>query len=138
MNSVESFLDEGSPRSVGLLVGGILLVLGNGDLVHVLEVDGVIGLDLPDLAVAHDIDDFELLGEVVDEELDGFHSEVVLQLLHVLRLVHHLHDVLGAFLVVDAEDAGLGEADRQLLHDVVAGLHDLGAGERLDFQEGVP
>lgn len=95
-------------------------------------------LHFPDPAVAHDIDDLELSHQVVDEELDSLNAEVVLELLDIGSLIDHLHDVLGAFLVVDPVDAGLGESLGELLHYVVASLHDFGPRKRLHLQEGVP
>lgn len=57
----------------------------------------------------HDIDDFQLLDQIIDEELDCFNPEVLLQYLDVVVLINQFHEVLGPFLVVNAVDAGLRE-----------------------------
>lgn len=87
--------------------------------------------------MTHDIDDLQLFDQVIDEELDCLNPKVFLQHLDVVVLIDQFHEVLGPFLVVDAVDAGLRKALRELLEDVIAGLHDLGARERFDLQEGV-
>lgn len=60
--------------------------------------------------MAHDIDDLQLFDQVINKELDGFNTEVLLQHLDVAVLIHQFHEVLGPFLVVDAVDAGLRES----------------------------
>jgi hypothetical protein len=132
-----SFLDKGVFGTLRFFVSWIFFWGLGSHILHVFGVVAIVAFEFPDLGLAADIDDFELTDEGVNEDFDGFDAQEILEFLDVGRLVDHLHEVLGAFLVVDAVDAGLGESNGELLHDVVAGLHYLGPWERLHFQEGV-
>ena len=133
-----SFLNKVHLRLLWLSVGGPRHVPLGSEGIDQIFIDVSPVLHFPDLAVAHDIDDLQLADQVVDEELDRLNAEVVFELLDIGSLIHDFHEVLGAFLVVDPVDAGFGESLGELLHDVVASLHDLGPRERLHLQEGVP
>lgn len=133
----QSLLDKADFGPFRLLVGRVAEVLFGRERLDEVFVDISAVLQLPDLAVTHDIDDFELAYEIVYEELDSFHAELILELFHIRGLVNDFHDILRPFFVVDPVDAGLGESFGELLHDMIASLHDLGSWERLHFQEGV-
>lgn len=62
---------------------------------------------------------------------------MVLELLDISSLINDFHYVLSSFLIVDSVDAGLWEAFGELLHDVIASLHDFSSWEGLNFQEGI-
>jgi len=104
---------------------------------HEFGVIVVILLHFPDFGVPHNVDDLELANQVVNPEFDGFNAQEVLQFLDIGSLIDHLHDVLGSLLVIDSEDAVLGESDGKLLHYVVTCFHDFCSGERLHIEERI-
>ena len=130
-------MDKVDLRPFWFPVGGSRDLLLGSESIYQIFIDRSAVFHLPDLAVTHDIDDFQLSHQIVDKQLDGFHAEVVLQFLDICGLVHDFHYVLGALLVVDPVNAAFREPLRQLLHYVVASLNDFGPGERLHLQEGV-
>jgi hypothetical protein len=109
-----SLFYERSPGSLWLLVGGILQLLLGSEASDDVLIDLCAVFEFPDLAVSHKVDDFKLSYEVIDEELDDFNSEIVLQFFHVVGFIDEFHDILGSLLIVDAIDAGFGEADAEL------------------------
>ena len=120
MDLNESFFHERCFCAFWFLVGWTFRLFRLGDVCHVKRVIAIIVLELPDLGMPHDIDDLELTDEIIEEELDGLNPKEIFQFLNVCGLVDNFHEVLGPFFVVDAIDAGLGEANGKLFEDVIA------------------
>lgn len=118
-----------SRSRVGQMLGGYSLLPQ--------DIDGfgvILGRHCPGLILLHEFSQSDLSVVALDEMLNGFETQFLLQHLDVLDGVSQSHDVLDLLLCVDPVESILGQ-NLQFLHDQVADLHDLGPGNWFHVQE---
>ena len=132
-----SLIDKRCLNSFPFPIQWILRLYFWTDTSHIVRLVRIVFLQFPNLWVSHDIDNFQLSDQVIDEEFNGLYSKKILYLFNICVLVNKLHQVFDLLFVVDTVDAGLWKTYRQLLQYVVTCFHYLGARERFNLQEGV-
>lgn len=92
---------------------------------------------LPWLCFSHHLNDFELVSEFTDEDLNWNTTKQSFQFLDIFFLINQFHDILELLLSQNSEDKVFRDAFFDLCQNMVADLHNPSSWEWFNLDESI-